>query len=251
MRMDHDSESKGRPMSLETLITELTAQMKRVGDLLEVSNNARAELIAQHGGGTKSAATTSSTPTDAVPTVAEIKAQAKDADKATLEQMLADEEGGKNRTTAVDAIKAALANLGEGKSEPDAGAAESTSTEERQAASPSSAPNADDKNAQPVPAEVSGEAAGKAFANWFGETDDEDERANRRTFVAGIVEALGNRVSELDLTGRRKAIFFLRRKRANLEVDFAAAYDFDGSPTQAAPTAGGTSEGASGDDDLL
>lgn len=236
-------------MSLEQLITDLTAQMKRVGDLLEISNDARAELIAQHGGGSKTATSTSSTSGDSVPTVAEIKAQAKDADKATLEQMLKDEEGGKNRTTAVDAIKAALANQGEGNAEtaetetaPAESAAQNTST----TAAPS-----DDKNAQPVPAEVSGEAAGKAFANWFGETDDEDERANRRTFVAGIVEALGNRVSELDLTGRRKAIFFLRRKRANLEVDFGAAYDFDGSPTQAAPTAGGASEGASSDDDLL
>lgn len=234
-------------MSLEQALNENTAALTRMADLLEISNAARSELIAQNGGG-------SPTPTPAASsdngnTVAEIKAAAKGADKPTLEAMLKEETEGKNRTTAVDAIKAAIAALepadagNEATTDtPAAGTPEANTAE----TSTSNAPAAtDDKNAQPVPAEVSGEATKKAFGDWFGETDDEDERMKRRAFIEQVTNAIGAKVSEADLPQRRQAIFFLRRKRAGIEIDFSAAYDFNGSPTQDAPAA------APAADDLL
>lgn len=234
-------------MSLEQALAENTAALTRVAELLEISNADRAKLLASSG------ATPTPTPStsagESEMSVADIKAAAEKADKATLEQMLADETGGKNRATAVKAIEAALAKFAEGKQEPDAGAAASASTAESQAASKSAAPSAD-KNSQPVPAEISADQAKQAFGGWFAETDDEDERAKRRAFVEQIVGALGAKVGDLDLAGRRKAIFFLRRKRAGMDVDFSANFDFDGSPTQevAAPAAASAS---AADDDLL
>lgn len=108
-------------MSLEQALAENTAALTRVAELLEISNADRAKLLASSG------ATPTPTPStsagEAEMSVADIKAAAEKADKATLEQMLADETGGKNRATAVKAIEAALAKISEGKQEPDAGAA--------------------------------------------------------------------------------------------------------------------------------
>jgi hypothetical protein len=237
-------------MSLEQALADNTAALREVAELLKISNADRAKLLA--AGGATPTPTPSTSSGDTEMTVAEIKAAAEKADKATLEKMLADETGGKNRATAVKAIEAALVALDGGNSAPDAGAAASESTPEPQAASPSPAPTAGatDKNAQPVPAEISADQAKAAFGGWFGETDDENERVARRTFVEQIVGALGAKITDLDLTGRRKAIFYLRRKRAGMDVDFSASYDFEGSPTQAAPEASGAAA-ASADDDLL
>lgn len=235
-------------MSLEQAIAENTAALTRVAELLELSNADRAKLLAASGA--TPAVTSTATTGETELSVADIKAAAETADKAALEAMLADEKGGKNRATAVKAIEAALAKFAEGKSDgPSADATDTpaetptpaAATPSGQGASPS------DKNAQPVPAEITADQAKAAFGGWFAETDDEDERGNRRGFVEQIVGALGAKVGDLDLAGRRKAIFFLRRKRAGVTVDFSAAYDFDGSPTQDAPAAAASSV----EDDLL
>lgn len=237
-------------MSLEQAIAENTAALTRVAELLEISNADRAKLLASSGAAPTPAPTPSASTSETEMSVADIKAAAEKADKATLEQMLADETGGKNRATAVKAIETALAKFAEGKADgptntPDAATTEATTA----GTSASTASAATDKNAQPVPAEVSADQAKSAFGGWFAETDDEDERANRRAFVEQIVKALGAKVGDLDLAGRRKAIFFLRRKRAGMDVDFSANFDFDGSPTQ--EVAAQPAAAASADDDLL
>lgn len=237
-------------MSLEQALAENTAALTRVAELLEISNSDRAKLLAGSGGAALSTGSTSTSSSDGEMSVADIKAAADKADKATLEAMLEAETSGKNRATAVKAIEGALAKFSEGKSDgptdtKDAG----TSAASTVGTSTSTANAGTDKNAQPVPAEISADQAKAAFGGWFGETDDEGERGNRREFVEQMVGALGAKVGDLDLTGRRKAIFFLRRKRAGIDVDFSAAYDFDGSPTQELKAATATASAA--DDDLL
>lgn len=232
-------------MSLEQLISENTAALKRVADLLEVSNADRAKLLASAASGAVSSGGAGAA--DDGLSVADIKAAIPDADLDTLNAMLADEKAGKNRSSAVKAIEDAIAKAGK-PSEPAAGPAASESTKEPQAASPSPAPAAD-KNSQPVPAAVTGEQASQAIGAWFGETDDETERASRRSFVEQIVAKLGARVSELEPAKARQAVFYLRRKRAGLDVDFDAAFDFDGSPTQ--EVAAAAAPAASADDELL
>jgi hypothetical protein len=248
--MDKPIRKRDDLMTLELALAENTAALNRVAELLTISNADRAKLLA--GGSTNVGSGTASTASsgDTEMSVADIKTAAHQADKATLEQMLADETGGKNRATAVKAIEAALAKLTEGKSDgPSAGASETPAETPNPAAATPSGQGASpsDKNAQPVPGEISADQAKAAFGGWFGETDDEGERGNRRSFVEEMVGALGAKVGDLDLTGRRKAIFFLRRKRAGLSVDFAAAYDFDGSPTQELKVAAA----AQPEDDLL
>jgi len=245
-------------MSLEAALEANTAALTRVADLLEISNSDRAKLLASASGVTPSPAPAPSA--DEGMSVADIKEAAKSADAETLGKMLAAEKAGKNRATALKAIEDAMsaANAKEGyqldqvgESSSDVGSAASNSqqpTEPSPSTTASAAP-ASDKNAQPVPAEIAVEAATGAFGAWFGETDDEGERAKRREFVQQIVATLGSRIGELDNTGRRKAIFFLRRQRAGLPIDFGAAYDFDGSPTQDAP--GAAAPSASATDDLL
>lgn len=228
-------------MSIEALISENTAQLKRVADLLEISNADRGKLLAAAGSGTPTPAAS----TAASLTVAEIKEKIKGASEETLKQMLADENAGQKRSTAVAAIEAAI-DSGNAPAGSSAESAEQTATNSTADSATTASPS-DDKNAQPVPAAVTGEQAAGAFGAWFKETDDEDERAVRRTFVEQIVESLGSKISELDDLGRRKSIFFLRRKRAGMDVDFKAAYDFDGSPTQELKAAAA----ATGGDDLL
>lgn len=222
-------------MSLEEALAKNTAALLRVAELLEVSNADRAALLAKNGVAAVNQ-TAPATADDGL-SVAEIKEAAKGADLDTLKKMLADEKAGKARTTAINAIEAAIEaktpKADEGKPAPDAGAAATASTAGQQAASPSPVQNV----------VLSGDEAAKAFGAWFSETDDEAERNARRGFVQKIVEHLGKRVSELDEDGRRKAIFFLRRKQAGLTVDFGANYDFSGDPQQ--------SVGGSADDDLL
>lgn len=230
-------------MSLEQALADNTAALTRVADLLEVSNADRAKLLASAG----SASSPATTSDDGL-SVADIKEAVKTASPETLAAMLATETGGKNRSQAVKAIEAAIAANGGKPEEPSAGTADAGSTQESQAASTSpAASSSDDKNAQPVPASVTPEAAAKAFGAWFGETDDEAERGKRRSFVEQIVAKLGKKISELDGDKARQAVFYLRRQRAGLPVDFAAAFDFNGSPTQDVSTPAATS----GDDDLL
>lgn len=222
-------------MSLEQALAENTAALREVAELLKISNADRAKLLAAGGAAPVTVATPSaSAPSgDTDMTVAEIKVAVEKADKATLEKMLAEEKAGKNRASALKAIETALAAFNEAKPE---------------VASNDTKADVSDKNAQPVPADITADQAKAAFGGWFGETDDENERLERRTFVEQIVRALGAKITDLDLMGRRKAIFYLRRKRAGMEVDFSASYDFEGSPVQAAPEA---SAAVSADDDLL
>lgn len=238
-------------LTLEQQLTALTDALNRTADLLEISNAARGELIEAQGGTKPAASTTTSSDTDM--TVAEIKEAIVGANLETLKQMLTDETEGKARTSALKAIEAAIEAAGESGNQADASAtdAETKSTEDTKESSTPSAPPADDKNAQPVPAGVTGEQAAGAFGAWFGETDDETERAARRAFVGSIVSTLGAKISELDEAGRRKAIFYLRRKRAGMEVPFDVEFDFDGSPTQDVPEAAAEEPAANPDDDLL
>lgn len=234
-------------MSLEQALQENTAALKQVAELLIVSNADRQAIMQKEG----MSGTPTPTPSNSssAPTVAEIKEAVKTADEATLKTMLEEETNGKARSTALDAINAALAEKQAASDEAETADGEAEAAEQEKSAEKAE-PAVDDKNAQPVPTEVSGEAIKKAFGNWFGETDDEDERAARRAFVSTIVEKLGGNLSELHLENRRMSIFYLRRKRAGLEVDLDAEYDFNGSPTQDAPAAKETLGDAS-DDDLL
>ncbi len=240
-------------MSLELALVENTAALNRVAELLQVSNADRAKLLASTGntGGGNVASPSNASSGGAEMSVADIKAAADTADKAALEAMLEAETSGKNRASAVKAIETALGKFAEGKSDgPNADATQTgdaTGTESAQAAHSGQAASPSDKNAQPVPGEITADQAKGAFGGWFAETDDEDERGNRRAFVEQIVGALGAKVGDLDLAGRRKAVFFLRRKRAGVSVDFSAAYDFEGSPTQELKAAAA----AQPDDDLL
>lgn len=226
-------------MSLEQALAENTAALNRVAALLEVSNAARADLLAKNGVATPTATPAASS--DDGMSVAEVKEAVKTADLATLKTMLAEEQNGKNRTTAISAIEAAI-EAATPKAEPapnaPAGgvAAPDTSTEAPKTSE--SAPAGETKATV-----LSGEAAAQAFGDWFASTNDEAERNARRAFVGEIVKKFGKRVGELDEDGRTKAIFWLRRKQAGLEVDFDAAYDFSGDPQQ--------SVGGAADDDLL
>lgn len=246
-------------MSLEQALLENTAALTRVADLLEVSNADRAKLLASAGAG--AVASNGAGASDDGLSVADIKTKAASADVETLNSMLADEKGNKNRSSAVKAIEDAIAkakpaDAGNADASADTGASSDQASEQASGSSNSgSGQNAtntaspSDKNAQPVPASVTAEQAATAFGAWFGETDEEGERATRRGFVEQIVGKLGGRVSELEPAKARQAVFYLRRKRAGIEVDFGAAYDFDGSPTQDAPSAAAAPADAG--DDLL
>lgn len=225
-------------MSLEQALLENTAALTRVAELLEISNADRGKLLASAGVGATASAGAGAA--DDGLSVADIKTKAASADLETLNTMLADEKAGKNRSSAVKAIEDAIA-----KAKP----ADEGDKAEADPQPADKAPAAGDKNAQPVPAAVTAEQAAAAFGAWFGETDEEGERANRRGFVEQIVGKLGARVSELDPAKARQSVFYLRRKRAGLTVDFDAAYDFDGSPTQDAPSAAAAPADAG--DDLL
>ncbi|MDR7182055.1 MULTISPECIES: hypothetical protein [unclassified Sphingopyxis] len=230
-----------------------------MADLLEVSNADRAKLLASAGAG---ATASGGAGGDDGLSVADIKTKAASADAATLSAMLAEEKAGKNRSSAVKAIEDAIAkakpadegnsgaNAGTGASSDQAGTQEVGSNNSANGQNATNTASPSDKNAQPVPAAVTAEQAAAAFGAWFGETDEEGERATRRGFVEQIVGKLGARVSELEPAKARQAVFYLRRKRAGLTVDFDAAYDFDGSPTQDAPAAA-AAPAAEADDDLL
>lgn len=238
-------------MSLEQALENNTAALNRVADLLEISNADRSKLLASAGVGATASGGAGS---DDGLTVADIKEQAKSADLETLNAMLAAEKGGKNRSSAVkaieDAIGAKSGNSANSAIDTSSGQANTQANTEPTSNTGQSATNTaspSDKNSQPVPAGVTAEQAANAFGGWFGETDEEGERAARRSFVEKIVAKLGGRVSELDPTKARHAVFYLRRHRAGLTVDFDAAYDFEGSPTQELKAAAT----ASADDDLL
>lgn len=221
-------------MSLEEAIKENTAVLREVAALLTISNGDRKALI-EKAGISASPAATSAASNDGELSVADIKEAVKTADLDTLKQMLEDEKGGKNRSSAVSAIENAIKanSAGDAGEEPSAGAAETASTEESQAASPSSAPAAEPKSGVPSADELKG-----MFGAWFGETDDEKKRLNRRGFVEQIVEKLGAKLGDLDEAGRAKAAFYLARVRAGVQVDFSADYDFAGDPAQTVASGG-------------
>lgn len=211
-------------MSLEQALVENTAALKEVAVLLKESNAARADLLAKAGvAGNTSPSGTATTEKS----VKEIKESVSNLSVDQLREGLAAEKAGSNRSTAVKAYQEEI----------DAREAETT------AAAETPAPKEEPKADAPKPA-IDGEALKSAFGKWFGETDDESERAERRGFVEQIVKKLGARISELKGDDLKKAAFYLARKRAGVEVDFSADYDFDGDPT-AAPAAGG------GVDDLM
>ncbi len=100
-------------------------------------------------------------------------------------------------------------------------------------------------------ADFSREQVKNEFIGWLGETDNADERKDRAAFVASIGQHFGVKKpfdpSEglVDDEQRKQTLFFLRRKREGLKVDFAADYDFD-----ADPLADQTQESESAEDDF-
>jgi hypothetical protein len=77
------------------------------------------------------------------------------------------------------------------------------------------------------------------FIGWLGETTDMSERKTRSEFVTAIGQHFGvtkpfdptNGLADDD--ARKQTLFFLRRKRAGLDVNFSADYDFDADPLAA------------------
>ncbi|WOE76364.1 hypothetical protein [Alterisphingorhabdus coralli] len=235
-------------MTLESALAENTAALKEVAELLKQSNEARAKIMADANIGGMKTPTPSSAGSDTDMSVADIKTNLNNADLATMKAMLEAEENGKKRSTAIKAITEAIA-AAEGNAGPTADAtptpAETTTSAPEQQTAQAASPS--DKNAEPVPAGVTGELAAKTFGAYFAETDDEQERANRREFTKNVIETLGSKIGELSGDDARKAVFFLRRQRGGLPVDFSAAYDFDGSPMQEL----GAAPAASVEDELL
>ncbi|MGN5375826.1 hypothetical protein [Sphingomonas hankookensis] len=74
------------------------------------------------------------------------------------------------------------------------------------------------------------------FIGWLGDTTDADERKARAAFVAAIGQHFGVAKPFHPTEGltdddqRKQTLFFLRRKREGLAVDFSTDYDFDGDP---------------------
>lgn len=232
-------------MSLEQVIEKNTEALIRVGDLLEQSNAGREEVLTKMGANSTPTPTPSTSPSATeVPSVEEIKEAVKTADSPTLAKMLEDETNGKARKTALAAIEGAIGANATAGDEAAEQAVETETKEVTPAAEKSAAASTEDKNAQPVPANVTGEQVSKTIGAWFGETDDEGERAKRRAFVEQVVKKFGKRVGEFDTQQARQAVFYLRRHRAGIEVDFDGSYDFEGSPTQ-------ETSAASADDPLL
>lgn len=75
----------------------------------------------------------------------------------------------------------------------------------------------------------------------------QEESQKRGAFIASLLQHFGTKslVGETGITDpadRKQCLFFVRRKVAGLDVDFAADYDFDGDPAQelvAAAASGG------------
>lgn len=74
------------------------------------------------------------------------------------------------------------------------------------------------------------------FIGWLGETSDADVRKERAGFVGAIAQHFGVKLPfapEGGLTDEeqfKQTLFYLRRKREGLKVDFAVDYDFDSDP---------------------
>lgn len=74
------------------------------------------------------------------------------------------------------------------------------------------------------------------FIGWLGETDDADVRKDRSGFVAAVGQHFGVKQPFHPTDGltddeqRKQTLFFLRRKREGLAVDFGVDYDFDADP---------------------
>lgn len=95
-------------------------------------------------------------------------------------------------------------------------------------------------------AQVKGE-----FAGWISETTDPEARKERTDFVVAIAQHFGVKTpfganGVQDDEQRKQLLFFLRRKREGVAVDFSADYDFEGDPLQGSDGAG---EPAADEDD--
>lgn len=74
------------------------------------------------------------------------------------------------------------------------------------------------------------------FIGWLGDTTDANERKARAAFVGEVAQHFGvqkpfdptNGITDPEQL--KQTLFFLRRKRDGLKVDFSADYDFDGDP---------------------
>jgi len=196
-------------MSIETLLAENTAALKELTTAILAGNESRDEVLKL----AKGTPTASGSAASKELTVAEIKDKVQGADLATLQAMLGEEENGKNRQGAIKAIQEALDAI-----TPAAGTEPATEAPKEEPAAAAAVPD--------------GEKTKGIFSAWFSSTNDEGERAARREFIAQISGAIGATVSTADEDGRRKALFYLERKKSGLDVDFKAEYDFAGDPKQ-------------------
>jgi len=75
------------------------------------------------------------------------------------------------------------------------------------------------------------------FLGWLASAPDAEKRKEQSAFLMsigqhfGVSKPFGPEGMKTD-EQRQKALFFMRRKRANLPVDFKADYDFAGEPEQ-------------------
>ncbi len=74
------------------------------------------------------------------------------------------------------------------------------------------------------------------FIGWLGDTTEVDERKARAAFVGEVAQHFGVQKPFDPTSGisdpeqLKQTLFFLRRKREGLKVDFSADYNFDGDP---------------------
>lgn len=91
-------------------------------------------------------------------------------------------------------------------------------------------------SASDLPSDVEGV---KAFVSGFTSVVEGEARAARVAFLKSIASYFfpdGSKVGSAAFAASpeniKKAVFFINRKKADLDVDFGAEYDFDGAPDQ-------------------
>lgn len=117
-------------------------------------------------------------------------------------------------------------------------------TETAPVAAATSTPAASITTTEPtVAASVVTDADLKSAATAWMDGKSQDERLDAVKKLNSVLEHFGlagSKItgpdSKLDDDQRKQARFFVRRWAAGLEVNFSADYDFDGEPTQGAPT---------------
>lgn len=101
---------------------------------------------------------------------------------------------------------------------------------------PKTGTNEDTPTANYRASDFSREQVKNEFIGWLGETDDPEVRKERAGFVGAIGQHFGVKQpfhpedGLADDEQRKQTLFYLRRKREGLKVDFSTDYDFDADP---------------------